>query len=60
MEITVPAHLHPLADNTTLQDVIAAINVDRALRLAIYLAPSVRWSDNRGSSIEIVEASLNL
>lgn len=58
MKTTVPAYLQPLADNSTLQDVIAAINVDRASRLAIHLAPSIRWSDNRGSSIETVEASL--
>ncbi len=57
MKPEVPTHLQPLAETLSLIDVIRVINADRAQLLAIHQAPSLRWSDIRGSSIEIVEAS---
>jgi hypothetical protein len=52
----VPTYLQPLAETLSLADVIKAINADRERFLAIHQAPSIRWSDSRSSSIEIVEA----
>jgi hypothetical protein len=57
MTVNVPVYLQPLAENLSLVDVIREINAARERSLAIHLAPSIRWSDSRGSGIEIVEAS---
>jgi hypothetical protein len=56
----VPFHLQELPADASLGDVVRAIDEDRARKRAIYLAPSIRWSDSRGSSIEIVESSSTL
>ena len=56
-EETIPVHLQDLPETSTLVDVIRAINAYRGRRRAIYLAPSLRWTDIQGSNIEIVEES---
>ena len=53
--VPLPEHLKNISENASLHDVIQAINAQRQRERAIYLAPSVRWSDSRGSDIEIVE-----
>jgi hypothetical protein len=51
MNYEVPKQMQDMPSDATLEDVIHAINLYRAQERAIYLAPSLQWSDNQNSSI---------
>ena len=53
--LELPEHLRDVSGDASLQEVIRAINAHRERERAIYLAPSIRWTDNQGSDIEIAE-----
>jgi len=53
--VALPEHLRRISEDANLQDVIKAINDHRERERAIYLAPSIQWSDIQGLDIEIVE-----
>jgi hypothetical protein len=54
------SHLRPLAQDASLQDVINAINVDRARQLAIREEPSLRWPHTLNLDTAKVEDEQNL
>ncbi len=51
MDYEVPEYMQDMPLDATLEDVIRAINLDRAQARAIYLAPSLQWYDNQDQSI---------
>lgn len=55
--MAVPSHMQPLDENSSLRDVIKAINFDREQKMAIYLAPALQWPDIEDSSKDKVAAS---